>query len=477
MNSDSQLISVGIDVGTSTTQLIFSQITFKNQSGIFTVPNIEISDKKLLYQSQIYFTPLINEEIIDFNKIVEIVDKEYLKSGFNKNDIDIGAVIITGESARKHNSNEVVKLLSEYAGDFVVASAGVDLESVIAAKGAGADIYSKDHHQSVVHIDIGGGTSNYCLIKQGDISDTGCFDIGGRLIKLNDNQEIYHLTTKAKTIIERHNLNLKINQKANVSELEKFCDILTKVIEASLGLRNKDEDFDLLVTNKSIDISSKIDSISFSGGVSEYIYNIKNENDLFKFNDIGILLANSIKKSELLKTIQCNEVLQTLQATVVGAGMHTTKVSGSTIYCDASNLPIKNISVIKLSENETKDISKIAKIIEKRVKWYEIKDDSEYIAIALAGQSFYSFEDVSNLANQIIEGLKSYLNYNSTLIVILENDYAKALGFSIRSQVNKDIEIICLDGIIVNQGDYIDIGMPLVSNQVLPVIVKTIVFN
>ena len=94
-------------------------------------------------------------------------------------------MIITGETARKENARQVLAALSAFAGDFVVATAGPDLESILAARGAGADEYSREHHTKVLHFDIGGGTSNLALYDNGELVRTGCLDVGGRLIKVD----------------------------------------------------------------------------------------------------------------------------------------------------------------------------------------------------------------------------------------------------------------------------------------------------
>ncbi len=198
-----ELLSVGIDIGTSTTQLIFSKLIVENEASAFTVPRISIVDKEIIYRSDVYFTPLIsNTEIDGKKKIKEIIEEEYKKAGINKDDIQTGAVIITGETARKENANDVLHTLSGFAGDFVVATAGPDLESIIAGKGAGAHIYSKEHSTSVVNMDIGGGTSNLALFLRGEVKESGCLDVGGRLIKINPNtREIIYISPK----IEKNN--------------------------------------------------------------------------------------------------------------------------------------------------------------------------------------------------------------------------------------------------------------------------------
>ena len=120
------LLSVGIDIGTSTTQLILSRLTLANRANPFSVPRIAIEDREVLYRSGIHFTPLLSDTVIDAEGVRTIVAEEYRKSGFAPEQVDTGAVIITGETARKENAREVLSALSQFAGDFVVATAGPD---------------------------------------------------------------------------------------------------------------------------------------------------------------------------------------------------------------------------------------------------------------------------------------------------------------------------------------------------------------
>ena len=131
------ILSVGIDIGTSTTQLIFSRLTIENRASSYTVPRIDIVDKEVVYRSKIYFTPLRSATEIDAEAVKQIVREEYQAAGMTPEMLRTGAVIITGETARKENANEVLEALSDLAGDFVVATAGPDLESVLSARGAG----------------------------------------------------------------------------------------------------------------------------------------------------------------------------------------------------------------------------------------------------------------------------------------------------------------------------------------------------
>ena len=125
------ILSVGIDIGTSTTQLVFSELTIENQATSYTVPRISIVDKKVIFRSEIFFTPLLSQTEIDGEAVKQILESQYQKAGMKPEDVKTGAVIITGETARKENANVVLETLSGLAGDFVVATAGPDLESVL----------------------------------------------------------------------------------------------------------------------------------------------------------------------------------------------------------------------------------------------------------------------------------------------------------------------------------------------------------
>ena len=181
-----KLCSIGLDVGTTTTQLVVSELTVENRGNAFSVPEMAIGARTLLYQSPVMFTPLLSGELVDGDAIARWVESQYVAAGIGKQDVDTGAVIITGETSRKENARQVLSSLSGFAGDFVVATAGPDLESVLAAKGAGATEYSAKTGKSVLHMDIGGGTSNLSYIENGEIVATGCLNVGGRLMKFSE---------------------------------------------------------------------------------------------------------------------------------------------------------------------------------------------------------------------------------------------------------------------------------------------------
>lgn len=474
-----ELISVGIDIGTSTTQLVFTKLIIENMASSFSVPRIVIVDKEIIYRSAIYFTPLISLKEIDGPSIKAIIQKEYEKAGIQKESIHTGAVIITGETARKENAKEVLNFLSGFAGDFVVATAGPDLESIISGKGAGAHTYSKDHLTSVVNIDIGGGTSNLALFTRGEVRQTGCLDIGGRLIKVDEkNRTITYISPKIDTLIREKNIGLKVGGIATPENLAPIIDLMVLALEESVGLKTRSPLLDHLITNKTIALEETIECISFSGGVADYIYRDTPVTDVFQYGDIGILLGQAIKKSSLCSSLTLVRSLETIRATVVGAGSHTTEISGSTITYTEDTFPIKNLPILKLSlSDETSGYKHLANAIKEKLNWFKLEGDLQRVAIGIGGKKNPTFLEVQEYAKGLQEGMEELISRELPLIVIVEEDMAKVLGQTLYGLLNYQKHVICLDSIKVDNGDYIDLGKPVAEGKVLPVVIKTLVFN
>ncbi len=473
--SKETLLTVGIDLGTSTTQLVLSELTVENFASAFTVPRISISDKKVIYRSDIIFTPLLNQSEIDAEPIKAFVAEQYRQAGIHKQDIQMGAVIITGETARKSNANNVLRALSGYAGDFVVATAGPDLESIIAGKGAGAQTYSETKRKPVVNLDIGGGTTNLAVFKDGEVIDTACFDIGGRLIKLDQQQKITYIAPKIQEIINKKGLTLHLGDQATEQNLLPIISELVAVLENSIGLGTQSPFYQLLVTNHPLRKGEELPIITFSGGVADCL-NTTSTN-LFKYGDIGLLLGKYLRKSLIFSEKEVLESAETIRATVVGAGSHTAEISGSTIAYREQILPVKNIPILKLAqEDETLTVTELGQRIQEKLNWHRIEETPQ-IALAIRGMSNPTFADIQRYGQGIVEGLASLVAEQIPIIVMVDEDMAKALGHALSAHLPKDYPFICLDSVKVENGDYVDIGLPVAEGAVLPVIVKTLVFN
>ena len=466
---DETILSVGIDIGTSTTQLIISRLTLVNQAAPFTVPRIAITDKEILYRSKIHFTPLRSDTVIDTEKVREIVDAEYRASGFERSQIQTGAVIITGETARKENAQEVLQALSGYAGDFVVATAGPDLESILAARGAGADQYSKEHHCSVLHFDIGGGTSNLSLFDHGELIATGCLNVGGRLLKFDPSGRLTYCSA-----VLAGRFPLEVGTIPSQQTLQAVVDELVLALCQAAELCPATEVLKHYTTNQTIDLEGRRPVLSFSGGVADLIYTDHPPEPL-AYGDLGVLLGQAIRHSKLLegKNVRGRE---TIRATVVGAGNHATDLSGSTIFYRGIDFPIKNLPVISLTDAEVAD-PQLPQTLQKKLSWFQEEHDLTPVAIACSGIASPTFAQVQQLAHRLFDGLQPLVHAGYPLCIVVRADMAKALGQCMMPLLGQNGKLLCMDSLQVETGSYLDIGAPVAGGAALPVVIKTLIFT
>lgn len=471
------MISVGIDIGTSTTQLVFCQMGIENTASAWTVPTVKIVEKKVLYRSPIYFTPLKTADTIDAEAVRDIINKIYADANMQPNMVDTGAVIITGETARKENAEDVLSMLSGLAGDFVVATAGPDLEGILAGKGSGAWEYSKNHSCTTMNFDIGGGTTNVAVYRNGEVLSAGCYDIGGRLIKVDENQRVHYLSKKMNTLIEVMKVDLHVGTHFSEKMIQPLADAMAQTMVDIAERRESESKYhDLLVTNHPLNFTGKIDAVFFSGGVADCVHS--DHENLLAFNDIGIVLGRSIRKAFKKSSARLIHAEETIRATVIGAGTHTTDISGSTIHYDVKKLPLKNIPIIKMSvvEEGLPSYERVA-AIRNRLTWFWSQSDKGQVALALRGDRKYGYDLIQKLAKDIVEGMKPVVDEGLPLIVLVHHDLAKSLGLSLRGNLSPESAVICIDSVTVDNGDYIDIGLPVADGQVVPVIIKTLLFG
>ncbi len=470
------IMSVGIDVGTTTTQVVFSRLYLENTAGIYSVPKVSITGKEILYRSEPFQTPLTDRTHIDAEKVSGIVRSVYRDAGFTPDDVSSGAVIITGESARKENAENIVRSLSGMAGEFVISAAGPDMESVIAGKGSGAYSASKNKNLRVINLDIGGGTTNAVLFNRGRTMDTGCIDVGGRLIRTDKDGTVTGFSEAAKLVAEDIGVTLEEGMR-DEQALRVIVRRQASLIAELATLKPRTDLFKKLRTPDSspFEIAAPPDAICYSGGVADAVGGKYDGGDLYRFGDTGILLGQAVREDPYLARILHIEADNTISATVIGAGSYTTTVSGSTIRAEADLLPMKNLTVYRVTEAEQEKLfaGDGADFAENLFRYMEL--NGQDVAIALRGKPDPSYPEVKRLAAAMAASAEACLAPGRPLVLVFENDMAKVFGMCFL-QVS-DRRLVSIDGIPVQSADHIDIGRPIVGGLVVPVVIKTLLFG
>ena len=436
------LISVGLDVGTTSTQMVVSRLTVENRASAFTVPDMAITGREILYRSGIHFTPLLEENRMDGDALRILVEEEYRHAGITRDTVDTGAVIVTGETSRRENARTVLHALSDLAGDFVVAAAGPDLESILAARGAGAVARSAASGETVLHMDIGGGTSNLALIRDEEIVRTGCLNVGGRLIKFDTDGSVSYVSPVLSGLTD-----LAPGSRPALSRLQELADLLTQALEMAAGLLPPEPLLEQLTTRETgrpwLPPEEPV-ILSFSGGVADCI---ARDFPSLAFGDLGPLLGRAIRESLLCRGPHFLGT-ETIRATVIGAGSHSVQLSGSTVFHRNMTFPLKNIPVSCRMEPPA---------------------EGEFRILALPGLPSPTYSQITALAERLIR------QYGGPYWICLEQDMAKALGQALAARLPEGTPILCLDRIRVTEDSYLDVAAPVGS--ALPVVVKTLIFS
>jgi ethanolamine utilization protein EutA len=477
-----QITSVGIDVGTTTTQMVVSKLTICNTAPGSAVPRMTITGKEVIYRSGIHFTPLASRDLIDTQAVTEIISREYHQAGITPDQVDTGAVIITGETARKENARGLLNDLSGFAGNFVVATAGPLLESIIAGRGAGAAALSSELHRNVLNIDVGGGTSNLAVFEEGRPVDTTCINIGGRLVEVEPGGErVAYITPAGRVVLEESGMELDTGDMISLDQVRAVTRVMAGAIKSLLSSRPLPQVSRRLMMGPPLRLDYPIHIVTFSGGVSDFVYSggeIWNVREGSRYGDIGPFLGEALREAFSGDSPQLVKPRETIRATVIGAGAHTLNLSGSTIKVSRDILPLRNVPVVNPFPGTIPQLpGDLAGGLAKQMRPYWLGGYKEPVAIALRGMDGAGFKKLQGIAAAVAAATRDYVKSGQPLVLILEDDCAKVMGQMLAAILGDKAGIICLDQLHVADGDYIDIGEPIMEDTVVPVIIKTIVFE
>jgi ethanolamine utilization protein EutA len=467
------ILSVGVDVGSSTSHLAFSKLLLKKDEHSAT-RRFNIEERNIVYEGKIINTPLLDDNTIDINSLTEFFKEEYQRAGIDPEDIQTGAVIITGESARKQNAKQIAEALSNDAGKFVAATAGPNFESLIAAMGSGAAARSKDDNKTILSCDIGGGTSNIAISKNGEILSTSCISVGGRVLGVSSEGKIWRIDEPAVTIMQHLGLNYKIGDRISREDIESIAGTLAEILFEVITGPAKSALARRLMLTDDLTFPSRIDEYSFSGGVAELMYG-----GLDNYNDIGKILADQFNSLTPKLTSAVVEPTNKIRATVIGAGAYSLSISGSSGFMDDKiTFPIRNVPVIRVDVDRSKlSVEHIISQIKMSFQRFDLDEGDDIIALYFKDPVMASYPQLELFARSIEGALTNSIQNKLPIILIFDTDIACSVGSVIRRETDLKTNLLSLDELNLKEGDWIDIGEPLVAGQVFPVTVKSLVFH
>jgi ethanolamine utilization protein EutA len=484
-----ELLSVGIDVGTTTTQVVFSRLTLAGGTMGGSAPlarspvNLPrmtgIIDKEVIYRGGMHFTPLEGPDVIDASALEQILRQEYRQAGITPEQVETGAVIITGETAKKRNADVILEALSALAGDFVVTVAGPHLESMISGKGSGAETFSREHFTTVTNVDIGGGSANSAIFRQGRMIAAAAMNYGGRIVEIDPpSGRIRHIAEPARIMIDHLGLPLAVGSRPGLDPLRELTDGMAGLTVELIEGRCSPLARQLMLTDPSPE-SGKNTIVFFSGGIGHYIYDpisIRSLDDVTVHGDIGPLLAESIRLHPDLKTYDIRRPPETLQATVMGASCQTVTLSGSTIWAEEAILPIRNVPVVHPQWPQIPPSrQQVSAAAREAVTRWDVEPTGTRFAIALELSWNLDYACLTALAGGLADFTTAHLAAGQPLIIIIEHDYARVLGQTLKDRM-PDRPLLVIDQVGLKEGDYIDIGSPVLDGRAVPLSVKTLIF-
>ena len=472
------LVTVGIDIGSSGTQVIFSRINLRRYGEDLTSRYYVVS-RETLYQSPVALTPYSSDERIEDAALGTVIDDAYKAAGVQPQDIDTGVVILTGEALRRENAEAIAALLAEQRGDFVTAAAGHHMESMLAAYGSGASKLSYEQDKRILNIDIGGGTTKLGIVEKGNVVATAALHIGGRLQVVDAVGRIVRLDPAGKFHARQAGFSWSRGEAITPTQLDKVAASMADLLVAALTQHPLPHAVEHLYLTDAIGELARIDGVMFSGGVGEYVYG-REERD---FGDMGRRLGRAIRERidagalpwPLLPPGEC------IRATALGASEYSVQLSGNTSYISKPGelLPRRNLQVLQPPYlcDEVIEGDKLAKTIRAHFTAFDLIEGEGEVALALRWQGAPSYERILAFAEGIRHGLATTIERRKPLYLMLDGDVAQTLGAILREELLVESEILAIDGLVLRDFDYIDLGRIRMPSFTVPVTIKSLLFS
>jgi ethanolamine utilization protein EutA len=466
-----RLLSVGVDIGSSTSHLVFSRIVLERLDNRYIV-----SERRLLHESAVMLTPYRADASIDAAALGQFIERQYALAGIAPEAIDTGALILTGVAVRRSNARAIGDLFAAQAGKFVSVSAGDALETTLAAFGSGAAALSIRESARVMNIDIGGGTSKIAVCEHGELAELTAVDIGARVVCFDAEGRVQRIEAAGERFAREAGLQLVIGEIPDPALLQRMVERMADRLLQVVQLAAPDPGLAALLRLEPLRNARAPDVLTFSGGVSEYIYGLQ----AASFGDLGAALARAVRERAQRWGPRIARPEQGIRATVVGASQYTIQVSGSTIYvAPAAVLPLKNIAVITPAlalDGEQLDPALVAGAVRAALRRFDLQDGDHGVALCYRWRGSASFARLDAFCRGVAAGMAALLEHGLPLVLVGDGDVGGLVGMHCRQELKLASPIVSIDGITLKDFDFIDIGAMLPSSGAVPVVIKSLVF-
>ena len=470
-----ELKTVGIDIGSSTSHLLFATVTLQRQTqGLSS--RFAVIDRQIVWRSPIMLTPFLPNGTIDAHELGHFIHDAYRAAGFHHSEIDSGAVILTGEAIKRKNARAVDELFADQAGKFVCATAGHQLESRLAAHGSGAVRLSKERGTCVLHVDIGGGTTKLALIDRGTVLGVSAFAVGGRLLAQDEHGAWTRIDDSARAAADDLGLSLDPQALADVGVRQLIARRLASIAADFILDEPRDSLGESLRLTGDLLRTVPPSALTFSGGVSEFIFGHEKDD----FGDIAKLLANELTGQLSRRTgLPLIDAGQRIRATVIGASQFTVQVSGKTIYLPKPDvLPVHNVPVVHIGMELSGDFETeaMAAAIHRKLRDMDIEPRSR-MAIAFAWTGDPEYSRLKAAGRAIVAATAADGKRNQLLLLMIDGDVGKTFGQLLHDELDFHGDVVSIDGVQLQEFDYVDVGEPISPPGVVPVVIKSLLFS
>lgn len=473
-----ELISVGIDIGSSGTQVVFSRITLQRRGDQLSSRYFVVS-REQLYQSPVSLTPYAAGLLIDKAALGEIMDGAYNQAGIAPVEIDTGAVILTGEALRRENSHNIADILAERGGNFVCTMAGHHIEAMLAAYGSGAAWASNEQHKRILNIDIGGGTTKFAIIEGGRVTATAALHIGGRLHVFDDAQKLVRLEPAGQMLAKACGFDWNLGDRISLAEKNAVAEWMAQAIIAAVTAGDASPALTALWLTDLLPSLDGIDGVMFSGGVSEFIYGHENHD----FGDMGKAVGGKLGAMMAAGQLPWPALPAGagIRATALGLSEYSVQLSGNTIYVPEPNavLPRRNLRVMQPLYDFPDVIvpQKIAQAIQDCLATFDVQNGEEDFVLAFHWHGTPRYERIAAFAQGLALGLPRAMQGTQPVYVVMDGDIAQTLGRILHHELHVRAPLLIVDGVYLADFDYIDFGTVRVPSNTVPITIKSLLFS